>query len=261
MQKKSKNIAKLTTSPHLIPLISISLFLIVWEAGVRMFSIPLWFLPGPVQILVALWQSKDLLWHHALVTVMEAIIGLGLAVIAGIGIAVMMEWSPVIRRVVSPFLVLSQTIPFITLAPLLTIWLGFGLLPKIILIALVCFFPITINLLEGFASVERSIIRMLLSMGADKRQVFKFLTLPASLPFFFSGFRIAGTYALLTAVVSEWIGASRGLGIYLTRVSKSFLTDRVFATVILITLLSLLTVWAIDCLARLLMPWREYKNG
>ncbi len=244
---------------HTLPVITGLIILLIWQIAVTSFHIEQWILPAPTQIINSFWQSRSLIFYHLIPTVVEAIIGLIGAVFVSIFMAVLMERFQIIRKIIYPFLILSQTIPFIILAPLLTLWFGFGLLPKIIIIGLVCFFPITINLFDGFQGVDPTILRLLTSMGANQKQMFKWVKWPASLPSFFSGLRIAAAYSILGAVISEWMGTDRGLGILLIRSAKSYLTDRVFATIGIITILSLIVVFAVEIIARISIPWHYYK--
>ena len=242
-----------------ITFVILLLFLCVWEIAVNEFKISRWILPSPTQVIASLWEAKELIFYHGIQTLFEAFLGLIIAVFFALFTAILMEWSQLCKKVIYPVILISQTVPFIVLAPLLVIWLGFGISAKIIMVALVCFFPIAIHLYDGFAAVDTNAIKLLKSMGAHPWQVFQFVKLPASLPFFFSGLRIAATYAILTALISEWIGSDRGLGIFLIRSSKSYLTDRVFAIIVVITLLSLVSVYSIDKIARTITPW-HYKN-
>ncbi|MFA6081382.1 MAG: ABC transporter permease [Patescibacteria group bacterium] len=235
------------------------LVLLIWEIIVKTLHIGQWILPAPTQIINSFWQSRSLILFHLTPTIVEAIIGLVGAVFISVFIAVAMERFQTIRKIIYPFLIISQTIPFIILAPLLTLWFGFGLLPKIIIISLICFFPITINLFDGFQNVDPSIFRLMTSMGAKQKQVLKWVKLPASLPSFFSGLRIAAAYSILGAVISEWMGADRGLGILLIRSTKSYLTDRVFAVILIITILSIAAVLIVETIARLSIPWHFNK--
>lgn len=244
---------------YILPILTSLITLFLWQLTVTLFHIEQWILPAPTQIINSFWQSRSLIFYHLIPTVVEAIIGLIGAVFVSIFIAVLMERFQIMRKIIYPFLILSQTIPFIILAPLLTLWFGFGLLPKIIIISLVCFFPIAINLFDGFQSVDPAILRLLTSMGANQKQMFKWIKWPASLPNFFSGLRIAAAYSILGAVVSEWMGADRGLGILLIRSTKSYLTDRVFATIGIITILSMVVVFAVEIIARISIPWHYYK--
>ena len=244
---------------YFLPVIAGLIILLIWEFIVKTFHIEQWILPSPTQIINSFLQSRSLIFYHLIPTVVEAIIGLSGATLVSVFIAIVMERFQIMRKIIYPFLIISQTIPFIILAPLLTLWFGFGLLPKIIIIALVCFFPITINLFDGFQGVDSNVIRLLTSMGANQKQIFKWVKWPASLPAFFSGLRIAAAYSILGAVVSEWMGADRGLGILLVRSTKSYLTDRVFATIGVITILSFFVVFAVEIVARISIPWHYYK--
>lgn len=229
--------------------------IIFWQTYVNIFRIPEWILPGPYKIVLTLWEQRTTLFFHAIPTLFEALIGLFIAILIGIVVSICMKASRLFKDTMYPILILSQAVPFIALAPLLAMWLGFGFEPKIILIALVCFFPIAITLFEGFGSVDRNMERFMIALGATKWQRFRYLLFPASLPSFFSGLKVAATYSILTAVVSEWIGTDRGLGIFLVRSAKSFLVDRVFATVVLISILSIVVVRLVDVAARVVMPW------
>lgn len=244
---------------YFLPTLTFVIVLLLWQFFVVWFHIEQWIIPTPLKIIDSFWQSRSLMFYHIIPTIFEAIIGLFSAMIIGIFVAILMERSDVIRKIIYPFLIVSQTVPFITLAPLLTLWFGFGLLPKIIIITLVCFFPITINLFDGLSAVDSATLKLLTSMGATKRQILKWVKWPASLPTFFSGLKIAGAYAVLGAVISEWMGSDRGLGILLTRSAKSYLVDRVFATIGIITILSILIILTIEGIARITIPWHYYK--
>lgn len=244
---------------YFLPIFTSFIVLLLWQFLVTWLHIEQWIIPSPLQIIDSFWQSRSLMFYHMMPTIFEALIGLLSAMIIGIFIAILMEWSEVIRKIIYPFLIVSQTVPFITLAPLLTLWFGFGLLPKIIIITLVCFFPITINLFDGLSTVDPATLKLLTSMGATRRQILKWVKWPSSLPAFFSGMKIAGAYAVLGAVISEWVGSDRGLGIFLVRSAKSYLIDRVFATIGIITILSIIVILAIEGIARITIPWHYYK--
>lgn len=229
--------------------------LAVWQLTVNYFSIPRWLLPSPSQIGKALWNTKDMIWGHTKATIIETTLGLGLAVALGMTVSTLMTLFPLSRRGFYPFLIISQTIPLIAVAPLLLLWLGYGVLPKILIVVLVCFFPIAISLLEGLELSDLDLLHLLQSMGASKWQVFSLIRWPHAMPALFSGLKIAAAYSVMTAVISEWLGASQGLGVYLLRSSNNFLTDRVFAAIIAITALSFFYYAIIVILTRLLLPW------
>jgi ABC-type nitrate/sulfonate/bicarbonate transport system permease component len=239
-------------SPALVFLV---LFLGAWQWLAGLFQIPAWLLPTPVKVWGALWHTKSLLWQHARLTVLETTAGFILATLLGIAVSSLMTIFPYLKRTFYPFLIFSQTVPLIAVAPLLLLWLGYGLLPKIIIVILVCFFPVAINLLEGLELSDRDLLNLLRSMGASNRQIFIRIRWPQAMPSFFAGLKIAATYSVMAAVIGEWLGASQGLGVYLTRSSNSFLTDRVFAAIIAITILSFLYYALIIFLAKLFIPW------
>ncbi|MGG4489805.1 ABC transporter permease [Metabacillus idriensis] len=242
-----------------LPGIVLLSFLFLWELAVIVTEVEKWILPRPTDIFVTLAEMRGMIGVHILQTLAEAVLGLLIAIAAGVFIAILIDMSQLVRKSVEPLLVLSQTIPIIALAPLLIIWFGFGIFPKVIVVALVCFFPIAINLSDGFRLVDRDMLKLMRTLGASRRQMFVKLKLPAATPFFFSGLKIAGTYSVMGAVIGEWLGASKGLGILLTRSSQSFLTEKVFATIILIVGLSLIIYALIEILARIMMPWK-YKQ-
>lgn len=248
-----------TLSGIALPGIVLLSFLFLWELAVIVSKVEKWILPRPTHIFITLAEMRGTIGGHILQTLSEAVLGLLIAVTAGVLIAILIDLSDWVRKAVEPLLVLSQTIPIIALAPLLIIWFGFGIFPKVIVVALVCFFPIAINLSDGFRLVDRDMVKLMRTLGASRRQMFLKLKLPAATPFFFSGLKIAGTYSVMGAVIGEWLGASKGLGILLTRSSQSFLTDKVFATIVLIVGLSLILFALIEILARIMMPWK-YKQ-
>lgn len=245
----------------LLPGTVIILLLAAWETAVDRGGIEKWILPSPTMVLQAFWQARELIWQHSLYTVAETAAGFGIAIVLAVVTATLMDLSDWLKKTVYPLLVISQTIPIIAVAPLFIIWFGYGLAPKIMVVALVCFFPITVNLADGYRLVDNDMIRLMSAMGANKYQIFRLVKLPAALPFFFSGLRIAGTYSVMGAVIGEWLGASQGLGVLMTRSAHSFLTDRVFAAIMVIIILSLAVCFLIDMLARLVMPWfyREHE--
>jgi ABC-type nitrate/sulfonate/bicarbonate transport system permease component len=257
--KSLRNTVFKSVSVVALPVIVLLAFLFLWEIAVIITQIEKWILPRPSDIFITLGEMRGTVAGHTMQTLTEAVLGLLIAIASGVLIAILIDTSHLVRKAVEPLLVLSQTIPIIALAPLLIIWFGFGIFPKVIVVALVCFFPIAINLSDGFRLVDRDMVKLMRTLGASRRQMFFKLKLPAAAPFFFSGLKIAGTYSVMGAVIGEWLGASQGLGILLTRSSQSFLTEKVFATIILIVGLSLVIFAIIELLARVMMPWK-YKQ-
>jgi len=237
------------------PLLLILMLLVAWQVLTWLMKVPKWLLPSPWQIVVAGVEARELLGPHTWQTLKETWVGLGLAVTVGLGLALVIDFSSLLRRTVYPLLVASQTVPILALAPLLIIWFGYGILPKVIVVALVCFFPIVVSTADGLRVADPELIALLRAMGANRRQIFLKVRVPGALPSFFSGFKIAITYSVVGAVIGEWVGASRGLGIFMIRSSKSFLTDRVFAAIAVTSLLSIVMFAAVMLLERSLLPW------
>jgi ABC-type nitrate/sulfonate/bicarbonate transport system permease component len=237
------------------PLLLLLLLLVAWQVLSWLTGVPKWLLPSPWQIVVAGVEARELLGVHTWQTLKETWVGLGLAVTVGLGLALVIDTSSLLRRTVYPLLVASQTVPILALAPLLIIWFGYGILPKVIVVALVCFFPIVVSTADGLRVADPELIALLRAMGASRRQMFLKVRVPGALPSFFSGFKIAITYSVVGAVIGEWVGASRGLGIFMIRSSKNFLTDRVFAAIAVTSLLSIVMFAGVMVLERSLLPW------
>ena len=254
--KKSVNIANKTA-----PIIAFLILLVIWELGVRIYHIPGYILTGPGQVLVTITKTYPMLWFHGSMTLLEAISGFIMAIAIAFIMAFLLDTLFWLNRAVYPLLIISQTIPLIVLAVLFTIWFGFGLLPKILVVILVCFFPMVISFSNGLNTVDPDQISLFRSMGASRLKTFTMVKLPAAMPSFFSGIRISATYSIMAAVIAEWLGSNRGLGYYMTLQQKQFAIDRVLAAVVVICLLSLLLVKLIDLLEYLLVPWNRKHLG
>jgi ABC-type nitrate/sulfonate/bicarbonate transport system permease component len=226
-----------------------------WQIGTWVTRVPKWLLPSPWQVIQAGAEASHLLGPHVWQTLQETWLGLALALVVGLGLALVIDFSALLRRTFYPLLVASQTVPILALAPLLIIWFGYGIMPKVIVVALVCFFPIVVSTTDGLRVADPDLIALLRAMGANRRQIFLKVRLPGALPSFFSGLKIAITYSVVGAVIGEWVGASRGLGIFMIRSSKNFLTDRVFAAIAITSLLSIMMFAVVVVLERALLPW------
>ncbi len=227
----------------------------IWQAACSLGWIPGYLLPSPVDVIVALWNDKHLLLSHSLTTLYEAFLGLGLGIVIGSVTAALMDRFPAVYKTLNPFIVVSQTIPTIAIAPLLVLWLGYDTLPKVVLVALTTFFPITVALVGGLGSIDSDLIDLMRTMKATPRQIFKEVKLPMAAQSFFSGLRISTTYAIVAAVIAEWLGGYYGLGVYMTRVRKSYAYDRMFAVILVISALSILLMWAVNKLEIQVLPW------
>lgn len=227
------------------------LLIMLWQAVSMMNIIPSYMLPSPIRVMQALIGDFPLLVKHLWHTIGEAFVGLGFAVVAAFILAAFMDAKLLIKNTLLPVLLLTQTVPTIALAPLLVLWLGYGLTPKIVLVFLSCFFPMTISILGGFESVDPDMIRLFRSMGASKSHTYRYLKIPAAMPSFFSGLKIASSYSIIGAVVAEWLGGNAGLGVYMTRVRKSYSFDKMFAVIVIIALLSFLLIKAVGGLEKI----------
>jgi len=237
------------------------LLLAAWEAGVRALRVPAYLLPAPSAVVRALAELRATLPGHALATMVTATTGLAAAAATGVALAVAIRSLPLVRRVLYPLLVVSQTVPMVVLAPLLVAWFGFGIAPKIGVVALVAFFPVVVSTVEGLDSAEPEFVDLVVSMGAGRAALLRHVLLPAALPGFFAGLAIAATYAMVGAVIAEWMGASSGLGLLITRSAASFRVDRVFAGVAVVAAVSVALFAAVHLLARVAMPWATARGG
>jgi ABC-type nitrate/sulfonate/bicarbonate transport system permease component len=226
-----------------------------WEAWVRIFGTRPYILPAPSRIWNAFLETRGTLPEHISTTLSEALLGLAIAAGAGITMAMILALAPFARRVLYPILVVSQTIPMIVLAPLLIIWFGFGMTPKVVVVALFGFFPICVATADALLAADPDMVGLVKSMGGGKLARMRYVLVPSALPAFFAGLKIAATYAVLGAVIGEWVGAQSGLGIYITRAQTGFRTDRVFVAVVVIALISISLFALVHLVARLVTPW------
>lgn len=217
--------------------------------------IPRYMLPSPVDVIRAFILDFPLLMHHSKTTLLEAFFGLSIGILLGFIVAVVMDRFHFAYKAIYPVLIITQTVPTVAIAPLLVLWLGYGMAPKITLIVIVTFFPITIGLLDGFMSAEHDAIKLLKSMNASEGQIFKHIKLPSSISHFFASLRISVSYSVVGAVISEWLGGFDGLGVYMTRVKKSYSFDKMFAVILLISFISLLLMKGVAVLQKISMPW------
>ncbi len=229
--------------------------LLLWEGIAVWQELPIWILPPPTEILKATWHTYPLLLPHTLQTLQEVVLGLALALITGLVLATALDLSTWLKRALYQLLVVSQTIPILALAPLLIIWFGFGIMPKVFIVTLVCFFPIAINTADGLSAADPDLLSLLRAMGATPGQIWTKVRLPAALPYFFSGLRIAATYSVIGAIIGEWVGASQGLGIYMLRSSNAFKTAQVFSAIAISSLISLTLFITVFLVERALLPW------
>ena len=245
----------------LTPLLTIMALLAVWQAVVSVGLVPNFLLPTPVQVVQALVGDASLLATHCVATLAEAAAGLAVGVALGFVFAVLMDRFEGFYLAFEPLMTISQTIPTVAIAPLLVLWLGYGALPKVVLVIISTFFPITVSLASGFRSVDPDVVDLMRTMNASRWQIFWYAKLPAATEQFFSGLKISATYAIVGAVIAEWLGGNEGLGVYMTRVRKSFSYDRMFAAIIVISALSLALMKLVELAQRACMPWKRAERN
>ncbi len=250
MTKKLQNITN-----KLAPLGAIIVILLLWFLACDTELVPAYMLPSPIDVVKAFVDNFSIMMKQAAVTLQETFYGLLIGIAIAFVIASLMDRFTIINKALYPVLVVTQTIPTIAIAPLLVLWMGFGMAPKITLVVLTTFFPIAIGLLNGFESVDTDAINLMRSMGATRLQIFRIVKLPNATASFFSGLRISAAYAVVGAVVSEWLGGFEGLGVYMTRVKKAYAFDKMFAVIVFISAISLVLMGIVILLEKISMPW------
>lgn len=232
-----------------------------WELLVWVMDIRPYVLPAPSRIWDAFMGTREVLPAHTWTTLQEALIGITAGAGVGIALAALIASVALVRRVLYPLLIVSQTIPMIVLAPLLGIWFGLGLTPKVVVVALIAFFPVVVSTADALLRADRELISLVRSMGANRVQTLWHVLIPSAIPSFFAGLKIAAAYAIAGAVIAEWVGASSGLGIYINRSTAAYRTDQVFVAVVIIALLSMALFAAVHILSRLAAPWQNTQDG
>ena len=228
-----------------------------WDVLADLLSIKPFLVPAPSAIAESLWEDRELLADNAWVTLKEIVLGFALATVLGVGFAILIHLSETARRAVYPLLVGSQTIPIIAIAPVLVIWFGFGLGPKLAIIALICFFPITVNTADGLRSVDPDLIKMMRTLGAGRAQILRRAELPWALPFIFSGAKIAIAVAVIGAVFGEWAAANEGLGHMMQNAQSQLQTARVFAAIAVLSAIAISLFALLSLLERRIVTWKE----
>lgn len=251
MRKKRINIIDLLTQISLPAAI-----LLIWQILSAGGIVSKFLLPSPKDVILAFVNDFELIMHHTGYTLTETALGLLIGTIGGFVLALAMDRYAVVKKAFYPLIIISQTIPTVAIAPLLVLWLGYRMTPKIALVSMTTFFPITVALVDGFLGVDADGIRLMRSMGASNYQIYKYVKLPYAVPSFFSGLRISVTYAIIGAVVAEWLGGFDGLGVYMTRARKSYAFDKMFAVIFFISALSLLALGLLRLWEKRAVKWK-----
>lgn len=234
--------------------------LAAWEVAVRAFEVQPYLLPAPSRVWQAFLEVRGVLPGHIRSTMTVAVLGLLLACgVGAVTAAVLAAFAP-LRRAVYPLLVVSQNVPMIVTAPLIVVWFGFGAMPKVLVVGLVCYFPIVVATTDGLLRADRDLVDLARSYGAGRLRVLRTILVPSAVPSFFAGLQISATYAVLGAVIAEWVGARSGLGLFIMRAQTAFRVDRVFVAVVVIAAVSILLFALVHLAARVAMPW-QYAHG
>ena len=237
------------------PFALIVILIIGWYFVAKVSGLSSFILPSPLDVVQAGWETRDLLLNAIGITLSATGIGLVLALVAGIGLAALVDFWPLAHRALYPIMVVSQTIQILAIAPIMIIWFGFGLTPTILIVVLFCFFPLAISTADGLTSSDPELIALLRAMGANKKQIWRMIRMPSALPSFFSGLKLAVTYSVVAATIGEWVGGSSGLGLYMLRSKNALATDQVFAAMFITSLLSIALFMVVYGIERLALPW------
>jgi len=239
----------------------LALFVLAWQGVASLPSVDDLTLASPVETFDALRDDWSLLMDNARVTLVEVLLGLGISTVAGVTFAVAMHLFRPLRDAAYPLLVASQAIPVVVLAPIFVLAFDYGIGPKLAIVALICFFPITVNLLDGLRSVEPDLLKLMRSMGASRLRTLRSAELPSALPFLFSGLKVAATVSVIGAVFGEWAGAEEGLGRLVLLGNNQLQTPRVYAGIVLLTLMAVALFALVSLAERLTCPWNRQEQA
>lgn len=239
------------------PLLLLAAAVGLWQLVVRLADVPDYLFPAPSSIAGSLGGDAGLLASATAVTVREIVLGFLLAVSFALAVGIVLHFSASLRRALLPILVLSQTIPTVLLAPVLAILLGYGIEPKLVVVAIVCFFPIVVGTVDGLRATDPELVRMMRTLHGGRLAIFRRVELPGALPAIFSGARVAATYAAVGAVFGEWAGSSAGLGFVILQAQPALDTARIFAAVVILCALALALYALVTLAERALVPWQR----
>ena len=240
----------------LYPIATFLFIIILWQVTVDFLEIPQYVLPTPIDIVNVFYKDYQNLFMHAKVTIFEAVLGFIVSITLSLIIGVLMDFVSIVNKCLYPLTLVTQMIPTITIAPLLMIWFGFGTMPKILMVTLTCFFPILISFVDGIENIDRDYLNLFKTMKAGKMSTFIHLKFPMALDKLFSGLKISSTYAIMAATVAEWLGGTKGLGVYMVRSKSAYALDKVFASTILVVAFSLIFVGIIQMIRKVVFKHR-----
>jgi ABC-type nitrate/sulfonate/bicarbonate transport system permease component len=243
------------------PLALLALLIGIWELYVDLGGVDPLVVPPPHAVAKALYTDRGLLWSNFLVTAQEVLLGILVAAAVGMLLALAVHFSKTLRQALYPLLVASQAVPIPMLAPLLLVWLGFGIAPKLVVIALVCFFPIVVTTFAGLDSVDPDLLKLMRTFDAPRKRTFRFVELPSALPGVLTGAKIAVVVAVIGAVFAEWNGANSGLGYLFNQAYAQFLMPRTYAIVVILCVFAIALFGLLTLTERLAVPWAYARRG
>jgi putative hydroxymethylpyrimidine transport system permease protein len=243
------------------PGILLALFILFWELMVRQLEVPHYILPAPTRILRTLTLQQSVLLHHTLVTLEEIIVGFLLAFVVGVSLSFLMFQFPVLEQTFYPIVIGSQTIPVFAIAPLLVLWFGYGLPSKVVMAALIVFFPIVVNTLDGLKGADSDAVNLLRILRANRWQILWKVRVPSALPFIFSGCRIGISVSTIGAIIGEWVGSKEGLGYLMLHANAQLQISLIFASLIYLTILGVSLFYLIVLMERWVMPWKRFSEA
>ena len=233
-----------------------TLFLLIWE-GIARYINAMYILPTPIKIIEKTWKLREvLITVHLKATLEVTVIGILIAVFMGITLAMLMSLNKNIEGAIYPLIVATQTIPITALAPLFVLWFGYGIWSKVVVTVLITFFPITVNVYDGFKSTKREMEELFITYGASKKDIFLKLKIPSALPYFFSALKMAIPLSLIGAAIGEWLGAQSGLGYFSKRMMTQLDGAGVFAPIVILSLIAIILVGVVDIFENYLIKWR-----
>ena len=242
------------------PVFFLVFLVVLWDVTIRVFNIPPYQIPKPVDVVTTLWQEWPMLLREAWPTTLATIQGFLLSAAFGIPVAMLIAGSRTVESYVYPLLVFSQSIPKIAIAPLFVVWFGFGMFPKVLSAFLLGFFPVVVSAVQGFKSVEPDMMDLARAMEANRLQIFRMVSLPHALPAIFAGLKVSITLAVVGAVVGEFVGSNSGIGYVLQRSIGNFELPTMFAALVVLSLIGVILFWILDVLERVAIPWHASQR-
>ncbi len=240
----------------LAPAALLLLLLAIWELAVRSLGVQPFILPAPSQVILTFVDNFTLLVGHGAVTLLEIVLGLLIGSIGGITLAILVFYSPLLDKALYPLIIGSQMIPVFAIAPLLIVWMGYGLWPKVTVAALISFFPLVVNVSDGLREPAAEAIDLFRSLGATRSQIFRKLRWPACLPTLFSGLKVSATLAVVGATIGEWVGSHQGLGFLMLQSNARLRMSLVFASILMLAILGLLLFGLLRIIEQRVVHWR-----